>query len=70
MQPRTCTDCSVCQFEESRVLLCRDVLGIERVAEVVLRFHQRRARELQVSGELLGSEPAEPFSDRAWRTSR
>jgi hypothetical protein len=70
MQPRACADGSIGEFEESRVLFQRDVLRVERVAEMVLRFDQRRAREFQVSGELLGSEPTESFSDRPWRTTR
>jgi phosphopantetheinyl transferase (holo-ACP synthase) len=61
MQLRACTDGSVGEVEETLVLFGRDVVRIERVAKVVLRFHQRRAREFHISRELLRAETAEAF---------
>jgi hypothetical protein len=34
VQPRTCTDRAICEFDERRMLLRGDVLAIERVAEM------------------------------------
>jgi hypothetical protein len=69
MQPRACTDRTVREFEELIVFLRCDVSRITRIAKMVLGFHERRTRELQVSRELLGPEPAEPSGDRPWRAS-
>jgi len=43
------------------MFLHRDVIGVERVAEMVLRFDERCAREFQVSGEFLRPKATEPF---------
>jgi hypothetical protein len=61
MQLRACTDSAVGEVEETLVFFSRDVMRIESVAKVVLRFHQRGAREFHVSRELLRAETAEAF---------
>jgi hypothetical protein len=61
MEPGACTDGAVGQLEKLVVFLGRDVSRIASVGEMVLRFHQRGTRELEVSGEFLRPEATEPF---------
>ena len=43
-----------------------DVAFVDRPMEMVLSFHERRARHHHKAGEVPGIEPAEPLGDVPW----